>query len=166
MTKFHTALTAATVLAALALASTAEAKGTLRVRGTNGHGTVTAGQRGVAGRAGGTVVAEDGTVTHGSGGGFLGANGARGARASTTSVSPDGTVSHQGAASTSGARGSASTQGGFTRNADGTASGSRTTQATNAYTGNSYSGSTTVDNGTVSHTGTCTNAAGAVIPCR
>ncbi|MCJ2179255.1 hypothetical protein [Novosphingobium album (ex Hu et al. 2023)] len=166
MTKFRTTLTAAAVLAALALTSTADAKGTVRVRGTNGHAAATAGQRGVAGRAGGTMVAEDGTVTHASGGGFVGANGARGARASSTSVSPDGTVSHQGAAATSGANGSASTQGGFTRNADGTTSGSRSTNATNAYTGNSYSGSTTVDNGQVSHTGTCTNASGAVIPCR
>lgn len=166
MTKFRTTLTAAAVLAALALTTTADAKGSVRVRGSNGHAAAVAGSRGVAGRAGGTVTAEDGTVTHASGGGFAGANGARGARASTTSVSPDGTVTHEGAASTSGARGSASTQGGFTRNADGTSSGSRTTNATNAQTGNSYAGSTTVENGTVSHTGTCTNASGEVIPCR
>ncbi|MCJ2185030.1 hypothetical protein MTR62_20420, partial [Novosphingobium sp. 1949] len=67
---------------------------------------------------------------------------------------------------TSGARGSASSQGGFTRSADGTTSGSRTSNATNAATGNSYSGQTTVQNGQVSHTGTCSNASGEAIPCR
>ncbi|MCT2401389.1 hypothetical protein [Novosphingobium mangrovi (ex Huang et al. 2023)] len=166
MTKLPTILTAAAALAATAFISTADAKGTLRVRGQNGHGAAAAGQRGVAGRAAGTVVADDGTVTRTRGGGFMGANGARGASAATTSVSPDGTVNRQAGAATSGARGSASSQGAFTRNADGTTYGTRTTNATNAQTGNSYSGSTTVDNGAVSHTGTCTNAGGEVIPCR
>lgn len=169
MTKYRTITAAAVALVAMAASSiptAALAGGTLRVRGDNGRAAVTAGQRGVAGRAAGTVVAEDGTVTRGSAGGFAGANGARGARASTTSVSPDGSVSRQAGAATSGARGSASSTGSFTRGADGSTYGTRSTNATNAATGNSYSGSTTVDNGAVSHTGTCTNAVGEVIPCR
>lgn len=167
MTKLRTALTTAAALAALAFTTNVEAMpGGVHVRGSNGSATAVAGKRGVAGRAGGVTTSEDGTVTRGSVGGFAGANGSTGARASTTSVSPDGTVSHQGAAGTSGARGSAYSEGSFTKNADGTTSGSRTSSATNNATGNSYSGSTTVDNGQVSHTGTCTNASGEVIACR
>lgn len=166
MTRFRTTLTAATVLAALALTSTADARASARIRGQNGGAAVVAGQKGVAGRAGGTVRSEDGTVTHASGGGFAGANGTRGARASTTSVSPDGTVNRQSGASTSGAAGNASSQGAFTRDASGNISGTRSTNATSNATGNSYSGATSVNNGEVTHTGACTNSAGEAIPCR
>ncbi|SFF98728.1 hypothetical protein SAMN05518801_10516 [Novosphingobium sp. CF614] len=166
MTRFHTALTATAALAALMLSTTAEARGAAHVRGRSGGGSVVAGQKGIAARAHGTVTSEDGTTTHASGGVFAGAQGSRGFRASQTSVSPDGTLSHQGAAAASGARGSFASEGGMTRSADGTWSGARTTSATNALTGNSYSGSTTAANGQVSHSGTCTNAAGETIPCR
>lgn len=166
MIKLRTTATAIAALSALALSSTADARGLLHVRGANGGGTVVAGQRGVAARAHGTTTSADGTVTHASGGAFRGVNGSRGYRASETSVSPDGTVSHQGSAAASGARGSYASEGGVTRNADGIWSGGRETSATSAATGNSYSGSTTVADGQVSHTGTCTNAAGEVIPCR
>ncbi len=166
MTNIRTTLTAFSALAALALASTADARGSVRVRGQNGVASAVAGPKGMAGRAAGTTVAADGTVTRASTGGFMGANGSKGARASSTSVSPDGTVSRSANASTSGARGSASSQGSFTRSADGTASGSRSTSATNAATGNSYSGTTTLSNGQLSHSGTCTNAAGETIACR
>lgn len=166
MTKLRTTLTAFTAVAALAFASTADASGGVRLRGQNGSAGAVAGKKGVAGRAAGTTTAEDGTVTRASASGFRGANGARGGRASTTSVSPDGTVTRNAGAATSGARGSASSQGNFTRSADGTASGSRSTNATNATTGNSYSGSTTLNDGALSHSGTCTNAAGETIACR
>jgi hypothetical protein len=61
--------------------------------------------------------------------------------------------------------GSASTSGGVTKDANGNVVGGRSTTAT-GQNGNSYDGSTTVSNGTVTHTGTCTNAAGEVISCR
>lgn len=166
MTKFHSTFVAFTVVAALALASSADAQGSVRARGQNGSVGAVAGKKGVAGRAAGTTVSSDGTVTRASASGFKGTNGSRGARAATTSVSPDGSVSRTAGASTSGARGSASSQGSFSRNADGTASGARSTSATNAATGNSYAGSTTLSNGSVSHSGTCTNAAGETIACR
>ena len=53
----------------------------------------------------------------------------------------------------------------MTRDANGNVVGGRSTTAT-GQNGNSYDGSTTVSNGTVTHTGTCTNAAGEVISCR
>lgn len=156
-------------LAVLGMGGAAQARqGVVHVRGAQGGATAVAGQRGVAARAHGTDQAADGTVTHASGGAYRGTNGSAGYRASQTTVSPDGTVSRSGQAAASGARGSASSAGSFTRAADGTLSGSRSTQATSATTGNSYSGSTTIDpaTGQPAHTGTCTNAAGEVISCR
>lgn len=161
------AMLAATTL--LAGATAAEARqGMVRVRGANGAATGIAGPRGIAGRAHDTYQSSDGTVTHASGSAFRGANGSRGYRGSSTSVSPDGTVTRSGQAVASGARGSASSAGSFTRSADGTWNGSRSTQATSATTGNSYSGSTTIDptTGKPVHSGTCTDASGATIPCR
>ncbi len=58
----------------------------------------------------------------------------------------------------------ASTSGSITRDADGNVNGSRGTSVTGK-NGNSYNGSTTVQDGTVTHTATCTNAAGETIAC-
>jgi hypothetical protein len=93
-------------------------------------------------------------------------NGARGYRQGSTTVGADGSVSRSGSAAASGANGSVQSAGGFTRSANGTWSGSRSTSATNANTGNSYSGSTTIDptTGKPVHTGTCTNSAGQRSP--
>jgi len=166
-------LKTASTIAALGLVAatltpiTAEARSRAHVRAPGGSATAVAGPRGVAGRAQGTRTNADGSVTHASGGAFSGANGARGYRASETTVSPDGTVSRQGRLAASGAKGSVESAGGFTRSADGSWSGDRSTQATNAQTGNSYAGSTTIDpaTGQPVHTGTCTNAAGEAIAC-
>ena len=57
------------------------------------------------------------------------------------------------------------TSGSIARDADGNVNGSRSTSATGR-NGNSYNGSTTVQNGVVTHTGACTNAAGEAIACR
>lgn len=59
---------------------------------------------------------------------------------------------------------SGSIAGGIGRDADGNVSGARDTTATGA-NGNGYTGSTTVSGGTVTHTGTCTNASGETITC-
>ena len=55
--------------------------------------------------------------------------------------------------------------GGFMRDADGNVDGSRSTSVTGR-NGNSYSGSTTLDNGVLTHSHSCTNAAGDVVSCR
>lgn len=156
-------------LAAMSLATVAEARqGSVRVHGANGAASAVAGQRGVAARAHGTTTTSDGSVVRASGGAFRGANGGAGYRGSATTISPDGTVTRTGEAAASGARGSASSSGSFTRSADGAWSGSRSSQATNAATGNSYSGTTSIDpaTGKLVHSGTCTDAAGNVIACR
>lgn len=166
-TKLATILLASATLTA---ASTAEARGGfVHVRGANGGATAVARQNGgVAARANGTVQNADGSVTRASGGAYRRANGGSGYRASTTMVNPDGSASRQSQLSASGANGSVASNGGFARSADGTLSGSRSTNATNANTGNSYAGSTTIDpvTGQPVHTGTCTNAAGETFACR
>lgn len=158
-------------LAAAALAATpalAGPRGFAHVGNrANGAGVV-AGPRGVAGRAHTTVQNADGSTTFNRAGGFAGVNGARGYRQSSTTVGADGSVSRSGSAAASGANGSVQSAGGFTRSANGTWSGSRSTSATNANTGTSYSGSTTIDptTGKAVHTGICTNAGGQQIACR
>lgn len=54
----------------------------------------------------------------------------------------------------------------FTRNADGTASGERSSTATNANTGVTWNGSTTYTKGSgVSRSGSCTDASGNTVTC-
>ena len=78
----------------------------------------------------------------------------------------DGSAGRQGSAQAQGANGgSATTSGSLARDAEGNVNGSRSTSAT-AANGNNYEGSTTVTDGQVSRTATCTDAAGASIPCR
>ena len=77
----------------------------------------------------------------------------------------DGSAGRQGSAYANGPNGgSASTSGGISRDADGNVTGARTTTATGA-NGNGYTGSTTVSDGTLVHTRSCTNAAGEAIAC-
>ena len=96
--------------------------------------------------------------------GFQGPNGAQGARAGRWSRSADGTVQHQSAGAMSGARGSVQSQGSFAKSSDGTYSGSRETTA-ESKSGYGYEGSTTVSNGSVEHSGTCTDPSGNAVPC-
>lgn len=154
---------------ALAAAGTADARqGSIKARGANGSVSAKSGPNGTMVRGRGTVQNDDGSVTTRSGGAYQGANGSQAKRASTTTVSPDGSASRSGEAYASGPNGSASSAGGFQRDANGNWSGGRTTSATNANTGNSYSGSTAIDPATVKpvHSASCTDAAGTVIPCR
>jgi hypothetical protein len=140
-----------------------------RVGGRTGNGTA-----GAVGSANGNIWARghttrtnpDGSKTAVSGGAFSGANGSAGARASTTTVNPDGSATRQGGFAAQGPRGSASSQGNGTRNADGTYTANRTSNGTNAATGNSYNGSASYDSANgASRTATCTNASGAEIAC-
>jgi hypothetical protein len=109
-----------------------------------------------------------GVLHAGGGGGFVGTNGSHGYRAGTTTVNPDGSLTHSGSSAASGSRGSYQSSGDVSRSADGTWSGGRSTSATNASTGVSYSGSTTIDptTGKPVHTGSCVNAAGETVSCR
>jgi len=154
--------------AVMLVAATAPAQadnGRIRVR--TGHGVVAGGayNGNAYVRARGAHANADGSVTTAGGGAFRLNNGAYGARGSTTTWNPDGSVSHSGQAAVSGARGSAATSGSFSRTSGGSYSGSRTTEVTSRATGDTYTGATAYSNGAYSHTGTCTDASGAVIAC-
>lgn len=156
--------------AALALGATAPAQARGRLHFNNGAGTggaVASGPRGVMARGHTIQQNADGSVTSASGGGFVGANGARGYRGGTTTQGADGSLTRSGSAGVSGARGSAQSSGSFSRSADGTWSGSRSSSATSSATGKSYSGSTTIDptTGKPVHSGGCTDASGQSVAC-
>ena len=95
-----------------------------------------------------------------------GADGGSAQRQDSAYRNADGSAGRQRSASVNGANGgTANTSGNITRDADGNVDGSRSTSATGR-NGNSYNGSTTLDNGVVTHSHSCTNAAGDVIACR
>jgi hypothetical protein len=139
----------------------------VRVSGQNGVVTGVSGANGSAIRGRGAVQNADGSVTAASGGAFRTAAGGKGYRSATTTINPDGSANRRSSAAASGPRGSGSTSSNLTRNADGSYSGGRTSTATRASTGNTYSGSTQIDpaTGKPVRTATCTNASGAVIAC-
>lgn len=165
------------LLAALTLTlSGAEATGRLRAGGvhTNPEGGVSAGMAaGARGPNGGAyqrgrVLKTDGAgnAEAASGGRFRTANGTTGWRKSETQRGADGSVSHDGAFAASGAKGNVQSSGAYNKAADGTVSGNRNTTATGV-DGTTYTGSTQYDSANgVTHTGTCTDASGKVIPCR
>jgi hypothetical protein len=94
-----------------------------------------------------------------------GVNGGAATRQGSVYRNVDGSAGRQGSASINGTDGgSARSSGGFDRSADGSVTGSRQTSAS-AATGARSQGSTTVADGSVSHTGTCTNAASEVVAC-
>ncbi|MFT3755346.1 MAG: hypothetical protein QM769_05285 [Pseudoxanthomonas sp.] len=77
----------------------------------------------------------------------------------------DGSAGREGSTHVStAAGGSLDSSGGFTRNPDGSTAGSHQTSATGSH-GNAYTGSTSYADGSVTHTGVCTNAAGDTIAC-
>ena len=106
-----------------------------------------------------------GNATAARSGAISGANGGNAGYDRSAYRNADGSAGRQGSAYANGPNGgTASTSGGISRDADGNVTGARNTTATGA-NGNSYNGSTTVSGGTVSHTGTCTNASGETIAC-
>lgn len=127
------------------------------VKGPNG---------GMAGRAHDFATDGEGNAAGGSASGFKTPGGAKGFRAGMTTRSADGTVNHQSGGAVSGTNGSASSYGSFSKNADGTASGSRSTTAQSKTSEASYQGNTTYNSSDgVQHSGTCTNAAGESVTC-
>lgn len=156
------------------LASTDAMAGRIRghVSGTATDGTqVSAG--GAAGRgangsyARGHRVVSDGAgnasaVSHAS---VEGANGGSAYRQGSAYKNADGSAGHQSSASVNTANGTSGySSGSISKSADGSVAGARSTSVSGA-NGNSYNGTTTVGNGAVTHTGTCTNASGATIDC-
>lgn len=162
-------LVAATaVFAMTAYDASAQSRGRVRAQGPNS--AVAAGygpNGGTYVRGGGVQHNADGSVTARSGGAARGPNGGAAVRGSTTTLNPDGSASRQSGAAARGPNGgTVASTGSATRNADGTYSGQRSTEATGP-NGNSYSGSTSYDPVTgVTRSTTCTNSAGAVVPCR
>ena len=124
------------------------------------------------GADGGTVV--HGRVTHSDGAGnresfrggaFRGTEGRQGMRASHLTRNADGSAERTGGFAASGPNGSIRSQGSVTRSTDGDINGQRTTTGTGSQ-GNTYQGSTTYSRSDgVSHTATCSDAAGTPIPC-
>ncbi|MEH6756070.1 MAG: hypothetical protein V7676_01015 [Parasphingorhabdus sp.] len=147
----------------------AEARsGVIKARGANGGVTAAKGPNGgSAVRARGTRQNTDGSVTRASGGAYRTPNGGTSVRGSNTTVNPDGSAARNSGYAASGARGSVNSDSAVARDANGNWSGGRTTSATNATTGNSYQGSTTIDpaTGKPVHSGSCADASGAVIAC-
>ena len=121
----------------------------------------------VTGANGGTAQT-NGSYTRGDDGKFDGsrtttATGAKGGTYNGSTTLNDGQVTHTGTR-TGANGGTVQAEGSYTRDEDGKVDGSRSTTATGAK-GATYNGSTTVTDGQVSHTGTCTNADGAVVDC-
>jgi hypothetical protein len=95
-----------------------------------------------------------------------GPNSGKAIRAGTTVRKADGTVTHNSGFKASGANGGSLAS---TRSLDQTASGTTAERDTTATgkAGNTYTGETTYDSATgLTHSGTCTDAGGNVIPCR
>lgn len=166
MTKFAIAAVALLAVGAFSIPE-ASAQGRIRGARVNNAGGVTAGQAYNTGQRAGAR----GVITDGQGNGAAGsascAAGAAGraCRAGVTTRTADGAVNHQSGAVVEGANGgTAATQGGFTRNADGTYSGGRTTSASGDR--GSYNAETSYDSETgVTRTVTCTDPAGAAVAC-
>lgn len=167
------AVSFATFILGIACISSAYADGS-RFRQKNVNGGITAGaNHSFAGRNGGTASNNRSLVTDGAGnavssraGQVQTANGGFAARNGNNTRNADGSATHESSASASGAYGNLNTQGSASRAADGSVTQSRTTQATSA-SGNTYNGSTSYSKETgLTHTGTCTDAAGNSIPCK
>ena len=106
-----------------------------------------------------------GNVVSGSAGTFNSPSGSAGMRVAETTRSSDGNIQHNSGMMVAGSQGSVQSQGGFSKNADESISGSRETNI-NSQNGGSYQGSTNYSTSDgVTHAGTCTDAAGNIIPC-
>jgi hypothetical protein len=156
-----------------ALPAAAHARERERFVRPNAEGGVTAGRlAGGVGPNGGahlrgrrTQGDGQGNFTSSSGGVFRGPNGAQGGQAAQVSHNADGSATRQGGFAATGQNGSIQSQGSASRSTDGAVSGQRSTTASGA-NGNTYQGNTSYTKGDgVSHTATCSDAAGNSIPC-
>ena len=118
--------------------------------------------------ANGGTAESNGSYTRGDDGKFDGsrsttATGSKGGTYSGSTTVSDGQLTHTGT-KTGANGGTVQADGSYSRGEDGKVDGGRTTSATGP-NGATYSGSTTVTDGQVTHTGTCTNADGVVVDC-
>ncbi len=160
------ALATAVFATTLALSTPADAGGRYRARsgssviagGSTNAGGAWARSRNVSGDGSGNVSGQRNWSA-------TGANGGSAEHASSAYRNADGSAGRSGSTTVNGANGgSMQTGGSMTRTADGL-SGSHATSATGP-NGATYTGSSTYAKGEgVSHTGTCTDAAGNVVPC-
>jgi len=158
----------------LVFVSIAEAGGRFHSRSVHQNrtgGTSYSSASGIRGPNGGSVRGRtfstdgQGNMASGSAGVFHGPGGAFGVRASESTRTASGDVQHNSAMAIAGNAGSVQNQRSFDKNEDGTLAGSSETTI-NSKNGGSYQGSTSYDSQTgVAHTGTCTDAAGNIIPC-
>ncbi len=164
---------AALFAAGLALHSGAAEAGRVRAHGVaagpdgRAAGTFAAGQNERGAYVRGRHVAGDrqGNVQGGSHAAVSGTAGGQAQRQGSFSRNADGSAAHSGSMTAQGPQGGTlASSGHMTREADGQLDGNRSTSATGR-NGNSYSGSTQVADGSVTHTATCSNAAGEPIAC-
>lgn len=168
------------VLVAVALTAGidgAEAAGRLQAQGmrSNAEGGISAGrvhgargaQGGAALRAGRVRSDGAGNVRGGSAGAVRGPNGGAAARAGQFRRDADGSWDRRGGMAAAGPNGGRLVStGSASGDGQGQAAATRVTQATGAQ-GNTYEGETTAVRGEgVTHTHSCTNAAGEAIACR
>ena len=99
-------------------------------------------------------------------GAAMGAQGGMAVRQGSTTRNADGSASYSGAVSAQNAQGSLQSNGGATRNADGTVTQGRTTTATSAATGNSVQTQSSYGKDTgLARSATCYDASGTAMPC-
>jgi len=156
------------------LAATARAQGAGRAGfiKKNSAGGVTAGSvsgakgsLGATSRASGVVSDGQGNVAGGSTRAIRGPQGQVGVRAGGFTRSADGTVQHKSGAAVAGQKGYATTQGSVSKDSQGNVNGQRDTTVT-SNSGAKYDGSTTYSSSSgISHSGTCYDASGNVVPC-
>jgi hypothetical protein len=129
-------------------------------------GRAVAGDYGAAGGQRAFAADGEGNASGAARGGFTTESGARGGRYGEFNRSDDGSFSANGNASAEGDYRSADRSSSFNRDADGNASGERSTTLTNKQTGNTFEGSTTYEKGEgVSRSAACTDASGNGIDC-
>lgn len=134
---------------------------------TTAHGGAFKGPNGARGaRAASTTRNSDGSVTHKSGGAIEGPNGAKVAHENENMVNPDGSANHKGGFAASGANGSIKSTASAQRNADGSASSTRSTKVTGKSGNTLTEDKPWVKGHGVTRTATCTDAAGNVISCK
>jgi hypothetical protein len=146
---------AASVMAMAALPAAAHAEGRFAARGArvNAEGGISAGAvRGARNAEGSGIVRGRGVRTDGEGAGVAGSGACAsgeagsGCRGSSTTWTADGAIDRQAGAQWDTVNGAGSTQGQFTRDADGSYSGARDTTASGVR--GDYAASTTVDSET------------------
>ena len=134
----------------------------------NADGSISHQASGSATGANGGTVQSSGGFTRDADGNISGsrtssATNAKGGSYNGSTTWGDGQVTHSGTVTTANG-GTKQADGSYSRGEDGKVDGSHSATVTNSK-GGTYNGSTTIEDGKVTHTGTCTNSAGATVDC-